>query len=161
MESTINGYFTLDNVHGANDRIIEFMDQLSLPQVYRQPGEPLFSTFQFESPEENRTIQFILTATDANVSDVKIELDNSCEIVLPLQINAGETAKYVGGEKVFILNAFLHKIKEINMDKSLLQISKGKHSINFDCVFSEKGKEPSTKFEVRIAGKAEKVKANR
>jgi hypothetical protein len=26
LESTVNGYFTLDNVHGANDRIIEFMD---------------------------------------------------------------------------------------------------------------------------------------
>lgn len=44
LESTVNGYFTLDNVHGANDRIIEFMDQLSLPQVYRQPGEPLHTS---------------------------------------------------------------------------------------------------------------------
>jgi hypothetical protein len=44
LESTINGYFTLDNVHGANDRILEFMDQLSLPRVYRQPGEPLHTS---------------------------------------------------------------------------------------------------------------------
>jgi TnpA family transposase len=44
LESAINGYFTLDNVHGANDRILEFMDQLSLPRVYRQPGEPLHTS---------------------------------------------------------------------------------------------------------------------
>lgn len=44
LESTINGYFTVNNVHGANDRILEFMDQLSLPQVYRQPDEPLHTS---------------------------------------------------------------------------------------------------------------------
>ena len=41
LESAINGYFMLDNIHGANDRIIRFMDGLALTEVYRQPGEPL------------------------------------------------------------------------------------------------------------------------
>jgi hypothetical protein len=36
LERTINGYFTLDNIHRANDRIVEFMNQLALPEVYRQ-----------------------------------------------------------------------------------------------------------------------------
>ena len=35
LESTVNGYFTLDNIHGANDRIVQFMDHLALPNVYR------------------------------------------------------------------------------------------------------------------------------
>lgn len=35
LESTVNSYFTLDNIHAANDRIVEFMDGLALPQVYR------------------------------------------------------------------------------------------------------------------------------
>lgn len=35
LESTVNNYFTLDNIHGANDRIVQFMDGLALPQVYR------------------------------------------------------------------------------------------------------------------------------
>jgi TnpA family transposase len=35
LESTVNSYFTLDNIHGANDRIVQFMDGLALPQVYR------------------------------------------------------------------------------------------------------------------------------
>jgi TnpA family transposase len=37
LESTVNGYFTLDNIHAANDRVIQFMDGLALPEVYRQP----------------------------------------------------------------------------------------------------------------------------
>ena len=35
LESTVNGHFTLDNIHGANDRIVQFMDHLALPHVYR------------------------------------------------------------------------------------------------------------------------------
>ncbi len=35
LESTVNGYFTLDTIHGANDRIVQFMDHLALPNVYR------------------------------------------------------------------------------------------------------------------------------
>ena len=51
LESTINGYFTLkagsdalssiDNIHGANDGIVKFMEQLAITEVYRQPGELL------------------------------------------------------------------------------------------------------------------------
>ena len=37
LESTVNGYFTLENIHSANDRIVHFMDQLELPEIYRQP----------------------------------------------------------------------------------------------------------------------------
>ena len=39
LENTINWYFSLDNVHAANDRILRLMDQLELPELYRrQPG---------------------------------------------------------------------------------------------------------------------------
>jgi len=35
LESTINGDFTLDNLHGANDRIVPCMEHWALPHVYR------------------------------------------------------------------------------------------------------------------------------
>jgi len=38
LETTVNSYFTLDNLHSANDRILQFMDQLALPALYRQPN---------------------------------------------------------------------------------------------------------------------------
>jgi len=55
LESTINGYFALDNIHGANDRIVKFMEQLALPEVYRQPGELLHTSsdgLKFEVAED-------------------------------------------------------------------------------------------------------------
>jgi TnpA family transposase len=55
LESTINGYFALDNVHGANDRVVKFMEQLALPEVYRQQGELLHTSsdgLKFEVAED-------------------------------------------------------------------------------------------------------------
>ena len=40
----------------------------------RQPGEPLFSTFKFENAEEKAVMNFILTAVDASISEIKIEI---------------------------------------------------------------------------------------
>jgi hypothetical protein len=124
----------------------------------RQPGEPLFSTFKFENPEDNTTMNFILTAQDATISAFKIEMNNCCEIKIPVSLSAGESVKYSGGETASILDSNLKKIKDIPIDISKLQIGKGNHSIVFDCTFSEKGKEPAAKFEVRISGKAEELK---
>jgi hypothetical protein len=33
LETTVNGYFTLDNLHAANDRLLSFMTQLELPEL--------------------------------------------------------------------------------------------------------------------------------
>jgi TnpA family transposase len=39
LENTVHWYFSLDNVHAANDRILRLMDQLALPEIYRaHPG---------------------------------------------------------------------------------------------------------------------------
>ena len=144
-------------------------NEWSLSQVYsfkfkhedkvKQPGEPLFSTFNFENQEDNAKMNFILTAQDAAISSIKMDLDNSREIVLPISLSAGESARYSGNDKVIIFNEFLKKIQEISIDENLLQITKGSHSINFDCKFAEKGKDPQAKFEVRIEGKPESCKS--
>ena len=126
----------------------------------KQPGEPLFSTFKFENPEDNNVVSFILTAQDATISNIKLEIDNCCEVNLPIKLNAGESVRYTGGKNAFILDENLQKKGEFPVNASSLQIRKGNHSFTFDCSFSEKGKEPAAKFEVRMFGKAEEIKAN-
>jgi hypothetical protein len=126
----------------------------------RQPGEPLFSTFKFENPEDNATMNFILTAQDATLSEIKIEMDNCCEVNVPVSLKTGESVRYSGGENAVVLDSNLRELKKIQVEVSKLQIRKGNHSIVFDCKFTEKGKEPIAKFEVRISGKTEELKAN-
>jgi len=105
-------------------------------------------------------MNFLLTAQNATISAFKIEMNNCCEIKIPVSLAAGESVKYSGGEKAMVLNSNLQIIKEIPIDVSKLQIGKGNNSIVFDCKFAEKGKEPAAKFEVRISGKAEELKVN-
>jgi TnpA family transposase len=44
LETTVNGYFTLDNLQAANDRLLTFMDQLELPEVYRRHAGKLHTS---------------------------------------------------------------------------------------------------------------------
>ncbi|MDB4584475.1 hypothetical protein N9164_15090, partial [Draconibacterium sp.] len=123
----------------------------------RQPGEPLFSTFEFENPEAEATMNFILTAQDADISAIKIEMDNSREIQLSVTLKAGESLKYTGGSKAVVLDKFLNKTKEIELNPEQFKLGKGAHSVVFDCTFNNKNKEPLARFEVRIPGKEEQI----
>ncbi len=122
----------------------------------RQPGKPLYSTFTFENPAVKQPVNFILTAADVSVHDIKMEIDNYKDLSIPITLKAGETIKYYGKEKAIIFNKNWQRLKEINMDASVLTVSKGKHTLTFDCNFIG-GKEPKVKLELRLVGPDEKV----
>src|SRR5262245_957910 len=44
LETTVNGYFTLDNLYAANDLLLKFMNQLELPEVYRRQAGKLHTS---------------------------------------------------------------------------------------------------------------------
>lgn len=44
LETTVNGYFTLDNLHAANDLLLKFMDRLELPEIYRRHAGKLHTS---------------------------------------------------------------------------------------------------------------------
>jgi len=172
-KARLSGAFTDEQKQRMEDLNNEFHletideNQWILNQVYsykfkhekktRQPGEPLSSTFSFKNPAENQSFQFILTATGGSVQHIKIELDNFKEISIPIQLNAGETIKYSGKEKAVIYDKNWKKLRELNMDSSLLMVSKGDHSLLFDCSFG-KGDNSIVKLELRLVGPDEKVK---
>ena len=156
----INNEFSLETV-GENQWNLRQIQSFKFKHEdkVRQPGEPIFSTFKFENQEENANMNFILIAADAGISKIKIELDNNKELELPISLHAGESAKYRGGDWIEIFDEFLKKSGGFKINPNDFKLSKGNHSIVFDCTFSEKGKEPAVKFEVRIPGKAEKCSA--
>jgi len=123
----------------------------------RQPGEPLHSTFKFENPAGVQSMGFILTAEGAEIDQIKMELDNYKQIAIPVKLGEGETIKYSGGGSGQIFNKNWKLLKEIKMDAATLKVSKGEHSLTFDCSFGD-GKEPAAKLEIRIAGPGEAVK---
>lgn len=123
----------------------------------RQPGEPLYSTFNFSHKGEEQTMNFILTAIDVDISQVKMEIDNYKEIMLPVTLKAGEIIKYTGGTKAYVYNKSWQIIDEFTIDPAAFKISGGEHSMTFDCKFDKTGKEPIVKMEIRTFGEAEKL----
>jgi TnpA family transposase len=44
LENVVNWYFSLQNVHNANDKILRFISQLELPALYQPSSEPLHTS---------------------------------------------------------------------------------------------------------------------
>jgi len=124
-----------------------------------QPGEPNHSIFTFENLTTEQTMNFILTAVDGDMENVRMEIDNDKKLFIPMAMKAGETIKYNGGDRAKIYNKNWKELRGVNIDASALTISKGEHHITFDCKFLG-GNESQVKLEVRLIRPAEIVKAN-
>jgi hypothetical protein len=124
----------------------------------RQPGEPLYSTFEFDNTTGDNDVQFILTAEDADLSNIILELDNYKKVTLPVSLKDGQTLKYNGGGKGTVYNENWQKVSEINLEIAAFSILYGDHSITLDCTFSNLGKAPLAKLEVRLYGQVEPVR---
>jgi hypothetical protein len=116
----------------------------------RQPGEPLFSKITFNNPSEKQNLNFILSAIDGNVQDIKMEIDGYKEIVFHVTLQQGETIKYEGGDRAVHYSKNNDKIEELNLDLPFL--TPGEHSLTLDCTFPGE-KETKLKLEIRIFNK--------
>jgi hypothetical protein len=102
-------------------------------------------------------MHFILNAVDSDISEIKMEIDSYKEIDLPVSLKSGEIIKYTGGTTAYVYDKNWQKINEFEIDPSSLKVSKGEHSLTFDCKFKNTGKEPMVKLEIRTFGPAEKI----
>lgn len=151
--------FSLEAINENEWNLTEiFSHKFKHAQKVRQPGEPLYSTFAFKNPASKQTMQFLLTAAKGNVQDIKMEIDNYKQVSLPVTLSEGETLKYTGGDIGVIYSENWAKLKEINMDPSVVTLASGEHALTFDCSFSG-DKESLAKLEVRFVGPVERIKA--
>ena len=123
----------------------------------RQPGEPLYSTFDFNNDGAEQTMNFIINAMNCDISNIIMEIDNYREIKLPATLKAGEIIKYTGGNKAYIYDNNWNMINEFNVSPSSFKVSSGEHNMTFDCNFGNAGKEAFAKLEIRTFGEAEKI----
>jgi TnpA family transposase len=78
LETVVNWYFSLQNVQGANDRILQMMDRMNLPNVYRRDDDILH------------------TSSDGQKFEVAVD-----------SLNANYSFKYLGKEKGVSVVTFL------------------------------------------------------
>ena len=101
----------------------------------RQPGEPLYSTFSFDSPRDGQPASFLLSAHNAGIRDIRMEVDNYKTIELPIQLGKGEVLWYKGGQAATVYSANWKKLREVAVPSGSFFFSKGSHQLHFDCTF--------------------------
>jgi len=104
----------------------------------RQPGEPLYSTFEIET-DGSQQLQFIFSVRESDCSNITLEIDNYKKLDIPGMFKAGTYLKYDGGNSVYLYDENWHELKSIPVDAGVLAVSDGDHSLTLDCQFSAEG----------------------
>ena len=123
----------------------------------RQPGEPLYSTFKFDNVLQKKTMHLIISASGADLSEIRFELDNYKDIAVPVHLSNGETFKYEGGSTGTIYNKTWQQIRLVEVSEKDFLIPNGEHQVVFDCKFISSGEEAKAKIEIRIIGGNEEI----
>ena len=90
------------------------------------------------------------------MEDIRLEVDNYREILLPVPLKDGETLQYHGGDKAILYAKNWQTRGEIEVDALALTVSQGAHTILFDGTIIG-GDEAEVKMEIRLVGPAERV----
>ena len=127
----------------------------------RQPGEPLYSTFDFENSANEQVLSFIISAEGDDISNITMELNQYKKIELPVVLKKGQTVKFTNGKTLIVYDKNWNKIDEKTIHSAFFNVKKGRQSINFDCSFSNTEPEASAKIEIRLRGKSEIVNSKK
>jgi len=150
--------FRLKNTASGQWKLTEFTsNKFQHEAKVRQPGEPLYSEFSFDNPSTEQPLQFILTASDANVQNIRLELDHFKMIELPIQLQKGETLKYTGEGKAILYTENWQKKGEVSINANDLLLKPGAHQLQVDGSFSASGENAMLKVEVRMVATVEDI----
>jgi hypothetical protein len=157
----ISAEFTLEAVTEKQWNLIPLdVKRFEHKLIIRQPGEPIWSTFNFENVNEKQPLQFILTTTNnSTASKLFIEIDDFKKVDLNISIAPNQNLKYDGGKEVVLYDTSWNKITSIAVDPEKFSLNKGAHKIKIDCKF--KGNDQaSLKLELKTKGSPETVSVN-
>lgn len=157
LEMTSNNEYKLTPVYNAYFRHTQKM---------KQPGEPVFSTFQFNNPAATQPVSFIISFApgkdfdpDVDVDQITITINQQDALVLPVSLKRNQFLK-CDGKKVRLYNKQWQLLQTVELNKSLPVLSKGANEITFDGKYSgENGAD--VKIEIRSIGEGELIRAGR
>ena len=118
----------------------------------RQPGEPLYSSFDFNNPYSKQPLVLnIQVLEDSKCKDITVELDSYKKIIFPITLFDNQIIRYSGGNTAILYDKSWNKIKRIDMEIEKIEIGKGEHTLALDCKFL-KAKNSEIKLEVKTIG---------
>ena len=120
-------------------------------KIRRQPGEPTTTTWNYNQEWKEQAMQFRLSVTGASgtVSDIKMQIDNYTELIIPAVLNAGETLFCDGTETLRICDKTGKLRTSLKLPASVPVVTAGNHAVIMDCNFA--GDQPPT-IEMQFKG---------
>ncbi|WP_111611640.1 hypothetical protein [Algoriphagus yeomjeoni] len=150
--------FTLKNINGSEWNLQEVYSEIYVHEKkIRQPGEPLYSTLEFNNLGKEQVVHFTMTAMSCDVSAITLEINGYKKVELPVSIKEGQTLKYTGGKELVLYDANWQIIRKYEIDLSDLKINQGENVITADSNFDRADKDASLKVEIRTYGEEQKV----
>ena len=123
----------------------------------RQPGEPLQSSFKFRNPAQEQTLHFVLSAENAVISEISLEINHHQEIQLPMHLEKGQRLLYSGEDQLWVLDAQWNRLKSHKVSPSDFKVKTGNNTLGVDCRFTKDEAEAQLKLEIKTLGKTQKV----
>ncbi|HEX6845645.1 MAG TPA: hypothetical protein VF144_01645, partial [Chitinophagaceae bacterium] len=151
LEAGDNGEYLLSQIHNTF-----YVHE----QKVKQPGEPTFSTYEFNNAGKSQPVSFIVTmpATkekDAEVSfdDLRIAINQQDVLSLPVHLKQKQIL-YCDGTTIKLYSSQWQLIQTIELNRPLPLLATGKNEIQFDGKYSgENG--ANVKIEIRVMGAGE------
>lgn len=134
-------------------------------QKVRQPGEPLFTTFEFKNPYDDQPMMFIMNllpgenGNDSAVEKIFLEVNNYNKIEIPVKIELTQILKLNEAGVLQLFDRNWKLIKTIQIEDKIPLLSQGNNKIIFDAEFTGHGAS-KFKIEMKTMGQAELVKVN-
>jgi hypothetical protein len=153
LEAGNNGEYQLYPVHNSY-----YLHE----QKIKQPGEPTFSTYEFDNSAKAQALSFIITMPANKESDADVSFDNisiavSQQDVLNLPVHLKQKQiLYCDGKTIKLFSNQWQLIQTIELHKSLPLLITGKNEIKFNGKFSGENGAP-VKMEVRVKGESERI----
>ena len=133
-------------------------------QQLKQPGEPVFSSFEFNNPAAEQPLRFSIslapgneTDPDVNFEEISIAVNAQDALQLPVSLTRN-TIIQCDGKTVQVYNRQWQLQKTLELSKPLPVLKNGSNTIVFDGRYSgENGAE--VKLEIRAGGATESIAA--
>ncbi len=133
-------------------------------QKVRQPGEPLYSTFDFHNPYHEQPMMFILNllpgenSNGSSVDKISVEVNNYNKIEIPVRMEPFQSLKTGENGKLQLFDKNRNLLQTIDITDKIPLLSKGRNTVVFDAEFSGEGTS-MFKIELKTIGEPELVKS--
>jgi hypothetical protein len=164
MQDTKNEFHLQTNARGEYELLPVYTTYLLHEQKIKQPGEPVYSSYQFNNPVTSQPVEFIISLAPQKDSDPDVTFDNPSiginqqdALVLPVSLKRNQYL-YCDGQTIKLYNKQWQLLQTITLSRPLPQVANGANTIIFDGTFSgENGAD--VKIELRVKGAPEPLKA--